>query len=151
MEEWNLEEMMEGEEGVESYCEVQQECILANNEILRKQYEQIQEYNQCIQEQEFAYQHNDRLASSLKNQITSLYEQVDRLQQQLYYQREELDRLVEQKLKNQQTIQEQETAIYQNNRVLAYDEKLLESFGKVFQQMQPNTVNAMAKVALMNP
>jgi cobalamin biosynthesis protein CobT len=139
------------EERNEQWLEMQIRCIEMNNENLEKQYHEMVKMGECMKEQEKVYQHNQNVAITLLAQINEYQLKSHTLQQQIYYQRHELDRMAEQVLmyegimeKNKKTIREQEEEMNRNHQALEYDKNVIGSFGKVFDAFNMvKTVNMM--------
>ena len=132
-------ETEESEESNANLLEVQIQCINTNNESLQTQYEQMAKNQAYLKEQERTYLHNQEHMTKLWEQIQEYQCKINYLQQQVYYQRSELDRLAEQTLayqgvleKQQKPMEEQETKIENNHKVLAYDKQLILLMGQPF-------------------
>ena len=88
----------ESDESNESLLQVQIQCIHANNESLQTQYEYMIQNQAHLEEQERAYLQNQEHMNKLLEKIEDYQRQLNYFQQQVYYQRSELDRLAEQTL-----------------------------------------------------
>jgi hypothetical protein len=139
----------------QALLDAQAECIAINNEGLQTQYDQMLQNQAYLQQQEHANNCNQALATQLQERIHELYATHHQLQQQVYYHRQELDRLAEQAItyegviqRHQKTIEEQEIQIEQNHKLLAYDKQMVGSLGYVF-RTQPYA-NQIASLAVMN-
>jgi len=139
----------------QALLDAQAECIAINNEGLQTQYDQMLQNQAYLPQQEHANNCNQALATQLQERIHELYATLHQLQQQVYYHRQELDRLAEQAItyegviqRHQKTIEEQEIQIEQNHKLLAYDKQMVGSLGYVF-RTQPYA-NQIASLAVMN-
>ena len=143
----------ESEESNASLLEVQIECIHTNNKSLQTQYEQMVQNQAHLEEQERAYLQNQEHVNKLLEQIKEYQLKSNYLQQQVYYQRSELDRLAEQNLayqsvieQHQKTIEDQEKKIENNHKVLAYDQQLILLMGQPFHTLPyANEVMTLAR------
>jgi predicted nuclease with TOPRIM domain len=115
---------------------------------------QNQEY---LEEQVQAYQYNLEIAKQLEEQYREYQRKNEFLQHQIYYNRAELDRLAEQVLsyegtiqRLQTTIREQEEQIDRNHKLLAYDKTLTASLGQAIHTQSQPYVNQLMTFAMMN-
>ena len=117
---------------------VQIECIETNNQSLEVQYEQMSQMNQYLLQQQQVYTNNQALIQKQMEQMNEYQMNNNYLQQQVYYHRTELDRLVEQMQQNDEKIRTQQATIHNN----------MFSFGKVFQS-EPYYANQLLTAGII--
>jgi len=123
---------------LENKLEIEQQAnyIFQNNDKILAQRKCMIELNDCLEKQQQTYEDNKKLLENVVKDINEYIATFTYLQQQIYYQRRELDQLAEQQQnyqeeiqKQQQTIKEQQEQIENNTNILAYDKKMLRIYG----------------------